>query len=65
MTLFGLYLLKNRTVFFGNIPKACVLNPHAWFQNGAQEAKVSLKGLIMFRNKSHTGERARFLLQFI
>jgi hypothetical protein len=34
MTLFGLYLLANQTVFFGNIPPACVLNPHAWFQNG-------------------------------
>jgi hypothetical protein len=63
MILFGLYLLTNRTVFFGNIPTARVLNPNAWFQNGALEGKVSLNGLIMFRNKSHTGEDARFPLQ--
>jgi hypothetical protein len=34
MKFFGLYLLKNRTVFF-NIPEAGILNPHAYFQNGA------------------------------
>jgi hypothetical protein len=48
MTFFGLYLLTNWTVFFGNIPEACVLNPHACFQNGGYEGSVSMNGLIMF-----------------
>lgn len=62
MKLFGLYLLTNQTVFYGNIPQACELNFHAWCQK-SQEGKFSLNGFVTFCNKSHIAKWVCFFLQ--